>query len=377
MERYQRQTILKEMGTRGQQKLLNAKVLVIGAGGLGSPALQYLAAAGIGCIGIMDHDAVELSNLQRQTLYRMEDIGHPKTRAAYKKIHAFNPQIRLNVHPHKLESRNALDVLTGYDVIIDGSDNYPTRYLANDACVILNKPLIYGAVLRFEGQVGVLNVTDPETGHRCNYRDLFPEPAKNSPSCNEVGVLGVLPGIIGTMQAGEAIKIITGVGKPLINQVLTYNLLENSFYTLTLTPHPESKIHAPKNLSDLLELNYNVFCHIPFADFEISSETFDRWLASGDYLAVDVREPGETPAIREFECIHIPLASLEKEPDTDTGNKKLVFVCSSGKRSLKAVGIFKEKYPDREVYSLEGGILSYQQKKKIKHERKKDKKSLR
>ena len=163
-ERYQRQIILKELGKKGQQKIFHSKVLVIGAGGLGCPALQYLAAAGVGCIGILDHDVVELSNLQRQTLYRLEDIGSSKTRAAYKKIRSFNPEVNINIHPVRLESKNALDILAGYDIIIDGSDNYQTRYLVNDACVILGKPLIYGAVLRFEGQVGVFNLKDPETG---------------------------------------------------------------------------------------------------------------------------------------------------------------------------------------------------------------------
>jgi len=365
-ERYQRQIILKELGKKGQQKIFKSKVLVIGAGGLGCPALQYLAAAGVGCIGILDHDVVELSNLQRQTLYRLEDIGSSKTRAAYKKIRSFNPEVNINIHPVKLDSRNALDILAGYDIIIDGSDNYQTRYLVNDACVILGKPLIYGAVLRFEGQVGVFNLKDPETGIKCNYRDLFPEPPKDSLSCNEVGVLGVLPGIIGTMQATEAIKIMTGMGKPLSNTILSYHALKNEFYTFEITPHPKTPINSPKNLSDLLDFNYDIFCHVPYTEYEISPALFESLRKTEKFRIIDVREPDEKPVITEFKNENIPLQLFETTINETYGDKKMVLFCSVGKRSLKAIQFIKQNYPEWDVYSLAGGINAWNDYKKKK-----------
>ena len=229
--RYQRQIQLKEIGQLGQEKITHAKVLMIGAGGLGCPALQYLAAAGVGTIGIVDFDVIEMSNLQRQILYTVDDIGQSKAITAAKKLSLLNPEIIIDVYNVQITNNNALEILENYDIIIDGSDNFATRYLINDACVLLDKPLIYGAVLRFEGQIGVFNLADETTNSKTNYRDLFPKPPDldSSISCNDVGVLGVIPGIIGTMQATEALKIITGIGKSLTNKIISYNALENTF----------------------------------------------------------------------------------------------------------------------------------------------------
>ena len=213
--RYQRQIQLKEIGQLGQDKISNAKVLVIGAGGLGCPALQYLTAAGVGTIGIVDFDVVEMSNLQRQILYTVDDIGQSKAITAARKLNALNPEVKIEVYNVQITNKNALEIIENYNLIIDGSDNFATRYLINDACMLLDKPLIYGAVLRFEGQIGVFNWTDETTNNKTNYRDLFPKPPDldSAISCNDVGVLGVIPGIIGTMQATEALKNYYGYWK--------------------------------------------------------------------------------------------------------------------------------------------------------------------
>jgi len=256
--RYQRQIQLKEIGSVGQNKITQAKVLIIGAGGLGCPALQYLAAAGVGTIGIVDFDVVELSNLQRQILYTVDDIGQSKATTAAKKLEALNPEIKIESYNVQITNKNALDILENYDLIIDGSDNFATRYLINDACVLLDKSLVYGAVLRFEGQIGVFNLVDKDTNSKTNYRDLFPKPPDldSAISCNDLGVLGVIPGIIGTMQATEALKIITGIGKPLVNKIISYNALENTFYDFEIVANANSSIDYPKSKTSFL--NYKI-----------------------------------------------------------------------------------------------------------------------
>ena len=220
-ERYQRQILLKEFGIDAQQKLLQAKVLVIGAGGLGCPALQYLVAAGIGTIGIVDDDIVSLNNLHRQVLYTVNDIGLSKAEVAAEKLKALNDEINIISYNERLTNKNALALLMNMILLVDGTDNFSSRYMINDACVLLNKPLVYGAISKFEGQVAVFNIKDEIQIRAINYRDLFPTPPKDDEvlNCAEAGVLGVLPGIIGTMQANETIKLITGIGKPLINTI--------------------------------------------------------------------------------------------------------------------------------------------------------------
>jgi adenylyltransferase/sulfurtransferase len=236
-ERYQRQIILKGFGEEGQQKLLQAKVLVIGAGGLGCPALQYLAAAGVGTIGIVDDDVISLSNLHRQVLYTPDDIDHPKVEVAASKLRQLNPDVNIYPYRIRLEKSNAFEIIRQYDLLIDGTDNFASRYMINDACFLLNKPLIYGAVSQYEGEVAVFSPHFLMGSTRgVNYRDLFPNPPKDGEvlNCAEAGVLGVLPGIIGTMQAAEAIKLITGIGTPLMNKLLTYNVLSQEIYEVSL-----------------------------------------------------------------------------------------------------------------------------------------------
>lgn len=255
-KRYSRHLLLSGFGSKGQQALRAAKVLVIGAGGLGCPVLQYLTAAGIGRIGIVDFDVVDVSNLHRQILYTNNDIGKSKVYAASERLKKMNPDVQIDVFECKLEQSNALSLIAPYDVVVDGSDNFTTRYLVNDACVVLNKILVYGAVLRYEGQVGVFNYPD-KAGKKTNYRDLFPDATVhgNGFACSDVGVLGVLPGIIGNLQAAEVIKIVTGIGNVMCNQILFYNLLQQSFYTISLSPmHHENNF--PKDENSFLNFDY-------------------------------------------------------------------------------------------------------------------------
>ena len=359
--RYQRQIQLKEIGSVGQEKIAKAKVLVIGAGGLGCPALQYLAAAGVGTIGIIDFDVVELSNLQRQILYAVEDIGQSKAIKASKKLNLLNPEIKIDTYNIQITNKNALEILINYDIIIDGSDNFVTRYLINDACVLLDKPLIYGAVLRFEGQIGVFNLVDKGTNSKTNYRDLFPKPPdlESAISCNEVGVLGVIPGIIGTMQATEALKIITGIGKPLANKIISYNSLENTFYDFEIVANTNQLIDFPKNKPAFLDYNYEWFCNSNLDVATLSFQEFDILREQEKITIIDVREKGELPVVDEFSFKLIPLSEFENKVSTISQENKIVVFCKSGQRSAKAIQILKDKFPDCKAYNLAGGIENW------------------
>ena len=360
--RYARQILLKEFGEAAQKKLLNAKVLVIGAGGLGCPALQYLAVAGVGNIGIVDFDVVDLTNLHRQILYSMEDIGKFKALAAAKKLSSLNPEIKIQSFNFQFTNRNALKLISEYDLVIDGSDNFITRYLVNDACIILDKPLVYGAVLRFEGQIGVFNLEDIVSKNKTNYRDLFPEPPDPLSifSCNEVGVLGVLPGIIGTMQALEAIKIITSIGKTLCNKIISYNALNNSFYDFEIVPTNNDTIPFPKTESDFLNFDYEWFCNSN--SNQISAYEFEELRMNEKLTIIDVREIDELPFVDEFLFTHIPLSKFESSISQISIENKIVVFCNSGSRSLKAVNSINEIMPDCIAYSLKGGIEAWKKK---------------
>lgn len=357
-QRYSRQILLKEFGEAAQEKLLKAKVLVIGAGGLGCPALQYLAAAGVGTIGIVDFDIVDISNLQRQILYSEDDIGKSKVAAAAKKINALNPEIKIQTYDLELVNKSALPIISDFDVIIDGTDNFSTRYLVNDACVLLNIPLVYGAVQRFEGQTGVFNIADKESGIKTNYRDLFPKPpdADSVLSCNEAGVLGVVPGIIGTMQAAEAIKIITKIGDILCNSILSYNILTNTFYKFTLSQSDQSKSLIPKSETEYLNFDYDWFCGIRKSENEISAEEFDELILKDNVRIIDVREKNELPLESDFAFEHLPMNEFENNISSINLSQTIVVICQTGKRSLKAVKILKEKYSNCKAFSLAGGI---------------------
>lgn len=359
-ERYQKQMLLKELGVEGQQLLSRASVLVIGAGGLGCPALQYLAAAGIGRIGIVDFDVVEISNLHRQILYTPEDVGAPKAEVAARRVKALNPDLQVEVFCEKIDTGNALSIIGRFDLVVDGSDNFPTRYLVNDACVLLDKPLVYGAVFRFEGQVSVFNVA--ARGVKTNYRDLFPEPPNPAEvsDCNEAGVLGVLPGMIGIMQANEAIKLIAGMGTPLCNRLYCYNALENSVYELEIAPRPETRLHLPQTPDAFRKMDYEWFCNSHSSDFaDLDGPEFDRLRQSGNPQILDVRNWNEWPKVTEFEHLHIPLAELEQHLGHIDAGRPLVIFCQTGVRSITAANLVCRNLPTCSVYNLKGGILKW------------------
>ena len=357
-ERYRRQIKIKGFGEPAQQKLSNSKILVVGAGGLGCPALQYLAAAGVGTIGIVDPDVVELSNLQRQTLYNVSDIGRAKAETVSERLRLFNPEIQFHSYPIKLDSKNTIEIIDNYDVVLDATDNFATRYMLNDACVLLNKPLIYGAILSFEGQVGVFNLSCTHNRYSTNYRDLFPKPPLPStvPSCNETGVLGVLPGIIGTMQAAEAIKIITGIGRPLYNKILSYNLLNNLFYEFEISPAKNIHAAIPQTKRDFENFDYEWYCGTNKKSLEISVEEFEQLRTNKGITIIDVRETDELSRVDEFPFIQIPLSRFEKEIGSFVNDNPIIIFCQSGKRSLNAAQMVKEKFNNCDVYSLKGGI---------------------
>ncbi|MEH1865121.1 MAG: molybdopterin-synthase adenylyltransferase MoeB [Nostoc sp.] len=348
-ERYSRHLILPEVGLEGQKRLKAASVQCIGTGGLGSPLLLYLAAAGIGRIGIVDFDVVDTSNLQRQVIHGTSWVGKPKIESAKNRIHEINPYCQVDLYETRLTSENALEILEPYDIVVDGTDNFPTRYLVNDACVLLNKPNVYGSILRFEGQATVFNYQGGP-----NYRDLFPEPPPPGmvPSCAEGGVLGILPGIIGLIQATETVKIILGQGNTLSGRLLLYNALDMKFRELKLRPNPIRPV-----IEKLVD--YEEFCGIPQAKAEEAKQQMEsqemtvkdlkELLDSGakDFVLLDVRNP------HEYDIAKIPGSVLVPLPDIENGNgvakvkeilngHRLIAHCKLGGRSAKALAILKE-----------------------------------
>ena len=360
-ERYQRQMILKEFGEAGQQKLLQSRVLVIGAGGLGCPALQYLAAAGVGTIGIVDDDIVAISNLHRQPLYSTFDIGYSKALKAKSHLTKLNPDIQLIAYNERLTTQNALIIIKKFDIIIDGTDNFASRYMINDACVLLDKTLVYGAVSQFEGQVAVFNHQNKNGDGQVNYRDLFPTPPKDGEilNCAEAGVLGILPGIIGTMQANETIKLITGIGKPLINSLVTYNALNNQMYEISLSAKATTQSLIPNNIAAFEAMNYDWLCSGGNTRFEIDIDTFNQLQNMPNVKIIDVRELDEQPLPTGFDFIKIPL-SIFKEQIALVENETVIVFCQSGKRSLQAAEwLFDTFGESKKIYSLKGGILNW------------------
>lgn len=347
-ERYSRHLILPEVGLEGQKRLKAASVLCIGTGGLGSPLLLYLAAAGIGRIGIVDFDMVDQSNLQRQVIHGTSWVGKPKIESAKHRIHEINPLCQVDLYETRLSSENALDIVRPYDIVVDGTDNFPTRYLVNDACVLLGKPNVYGSIYRFEGQATVFNY---EGGP--NYRDLYPEPPPPGlvPSCAEGGVLGILPGMIGVIQATETVKIILGQGTTLSGRLLLYNSLEMTFRELKLRPNPERPV-----IEKLVD--YEEFCGIPQAKAEEAKQQADMDeitvqelkalidSKSEDFLLVDVRNPHEYEIAAIEGSVLVPLSEIEdgdgvaKIQDMLNGHR-LIAHCKMGGRSAKALAILK------------------------------------
>ena len=342
-KRYSRQIILPEMGLSGQEKLKAAKVLIIGAGGLGCPVLQYLTAAGVGTIGILDDDVVTITNLHRQILYSAEDIGKGKAQTAKDKLSAQNPFVNFNVIPLRLNDENAAEIIADYDLVIDGSDNFPTRYLANDVCVELDKPLVFGSILRFEGQVSTFNYKGGPT-----YRCLFPE-AEEGDNCAEAGVIGILPGIIGTYMANEVIKIICEIGQPLSGKLMVINALTNE--TNIFEFERNVNLPVPKNIQNPVAVQTETTGseEISFEDFEqLQQENFEQ------ILLIDVREEYEYE--EDFVGgINIPLPELAQNIAKMPADKTVVFYCRSGARSLMAVNLLKKNNFEGKSYWMKEG----------------------
>jgi molybdopterin/thiamine biosynthesis adenylyltransferase/rhodanese-related sulfurtransferase/molybdopterin converting factor small subunit len=355
--RYGRHLIMPEVGLDGQKKLKAASVLIIGAGGLGSPLALYLAAAGVGRIGIVDFDVVEHSNLQRQIIHSTSNIGRPKLISAKERIGEVNPHVQVDLYETRLTSENALEILARYDVVVDGTDNFPTRYLVNDACVLLHKPNVYGSIFRFEGQASVFSA-DEGPCYRCLYAE--PPPPGLVPSCAEGGVLGVLPGIIGTIQATETIKLIIGIGKPLIGRLLLFDALTMQFRELKLRKNPDCPICGEHpRITELID--YEAFCGVAPTDgaqqreFEITVDELKAKLDRGEEVFVlDVREPHEY-AIVHMNGYLIPLNDLPRRVNELDSAREIVVHCHHGTRSARAVE-FLRQLGFRKVKNLVGGI---------------------
>lgn len=358
LARYARHFALPDFGMEAQLKLKASKVLVVGAGGLGSPVLLYLAAAGVGQIGIIDYDEVDETNLQRQVLYGMPDIGQSKAATAKKRLQELNPHINITTYEVALTSENALDIIASYDVVADGTDNFPTRYLVNDACVLCGKVNVYASIFRYEGQVSVFNYLH-ESGERGpNYRDLFPSPPPPGmvPNCAEGGVLGVLPGIIGSLQANEVIKVLTGVGEPLSGRLFLFDAA--SFMTRVL------KVPKVSNVEITELIDYDQFCGIPKQSNtrkvkEISVQTLAQLQkAKADFQLIDVRQPYEYD-ICNLNGQLFPLNDLEKFIPKIDRQKQVIIHCKSGARSTQAIEQLEKQYGFTNLYNLKGGILRW------------------
>jgi sulfur-carrier protein adenylyltransferase/sulfurtransferase len=355
LQRYSRHLIMPEVTSEGQSRLKAARVFCIGAGGLGSPAALYLAAAGVGTIGIVDFDDVDLSNLQRQILHGTKDIGRRKLESARDRLHDINPQIEIELHECRFSSENAPQLVSRYDVVVDGSDNFPTRYLSNDVCVFTRKPNVYGSVFRFEGQTTVFA---PHLGGPC-YRCLFPEPPppESVPNCAQAGVLGVLPGIIGMMQAIETLKLILGIGETLVGRLLHFDALKVKFRELNLRRDPQCPV-CGENPTIFSPIDYEQFCGMRDEEAipEMSPRELKRKMDAGEpFELIDVREPFEYEIARIDGAKLIPLGEFAERLDELSSEQPIVVHCHSGKRSAQAAQLLQQR-GFANVYNLEGGI---------------------
>jgi adenylyltransferase/sulfurtransferase len=360
--RYSRHLIMPEVALDGQKKLKAAKVLTVGTGGLGSPLALYLAAAGVGTVGIVDFDVVDESNLQRQIIHGTSDVGRPKVDSAYDKLKDINPNVDVRVHEEALTSENALEIFEDYDVIVDGTDNFPTRYLVNDACVLLNKPNVYGSIFRFEGQASVFYAEEGPC-----YRCLYPEPPPPGlvPSCAEGGVLGILPGAIGTIQATETVKLLLGIGEPLIGRLLLYDALGMSFREMKLRKDPNCPV-CGENPTVTELIDYQEFCGIPQANAaeqvngvpEITVNELKQKLDNSEGINVlDVREPHEYE-VANIGVRLIPLGELPQRLAELEQDDILAIHCKTGARSARAVKLLQDA-GFQNVYNVKGGITAW------------------
>lgn len=363
LARYNRHIIIGEFGMEAQKKLKAARVLVVGAGGLGSPALLYLAAAGVGTLGLIDFDAVDDSNLQRQVLFTVDDVGKAKVDAARQRLQALNPYIKLEVHEGRLTSANAMELIAQYDIVADGTDNFATRYLVNDACVMLGKPNVYASIFRFEGQVAVFNYRDANGEIGPNYRDLYeaPPPPGLVPNCAEAGVLGVLPGIIGSLQALEVIKVITGKGDVLNGRLFMFDALAFEGRTIRFKRNPANPLNGDNPTITKL-IDYEEFCGLNTPERkvrEVSAEELHRWQTNGDdFQLIDVREPHEYDIVN-LGALLIPLGEIETQAEKIDRHRRVVVHCKSGGRSAKAIRTLEDKFGFDNLYNLREGIIGY------------------
>lgn len=365
--RYSRHLIMPEVGMEGQLKLKNASVLLVGAGGLGAPLGMYLTAAGVGKIGLVDFDVVDFTNLQRQVIHGTKDVGKKKLDSAFETMSDINPHVKLVRHETALSSENAMEIFRNYDIIVDGTDNFPTRYLVNDACVLLNKPNVYGSIFRFEGQATVFAYE----GGPC-YRCLYPEPPPPGlvPSCAEGGVLGILPGVIGLIQATETVKLILGIGQPLVGRLMLYDALGMKFRELKLRKNPECPV-CGENRTVTKLIDYVQFCGMPHqegpaepvaASGDIDPTEVKARLDRGDaFTLIDVREPHEFQICRIPGSTLIPLGELPKRVGELDPSSEIVAHCKSGARSAKAVDFLKQQ-GFKKVRNMKGGILAWSDK---------------
>ncbi len=354
--RYSRHLILPDVGVEGQRKLKAARVLLVGAGGLGSPAALYLAAAGVGTLGLVDFDVVDKTNLQRQIIHGTSTVGRPKLDSAKERIQDLNPNVQVETFETRLTSENALDIIREFEIVADGTDNFPTRYLVNDACVLLGKPNVYGSIFRFEGQASVFYAKEGPC-YRCLYAE--PPPPGLVPSCAEGGVLGVLPGIIGSIQAMETIKLILGVGEPLIGRLVLFDALKLQFRELKLEKDPDCPVCGPHpTVTELID--YEAFCGIgaepSYDGAEITAQELQQeWEQNSDLLVIDVREPHEYEITHIERAVLMPLGELPNRLNELDGHREIVTHCHHGARSLKALEILKAAGFSK-VRSLRGGI---------------------
>lgn len=363
LARYNRHIIIPEFGFEAQQKLKAAKVLVIGCGGLGSPVLLYLAAAGVGNIGIIDFDVVDDSNLHRQVLFGVDDIGKPKVEAAKRRLQSLNPHINIELYNTQLTSQNALDIIKNYDVVVDGTDNFPTRYLVNDACLLLDKPNVYASIFQFEGQVSVFNYVNAKGDRGPNYRDLYPIPPPPGlvPNCAEGGVLGVLPGIIGSLQASEVIKVITGVGETLSGRFFTFDALTFETRTFNIKRRDINPVNG-KNPTINTLIDYEQFCGVKAVAKPIkeitAKELYDLQVSGENFQLIDVREPYEYEKVN-IGAELIPLATVADNAAKISKDIKVVVHCKLGGRSANAIRELEEKFGFTNLYNLKGGIFAF------------------
>ena len=368
LSRYARHLSLPEVGRQGQTRLKNSRVLIVGVGGLGSPVALYLAAAGVGTLGLVDFDEVDITNLQRQILHGTEEIGKPKLESAKRRISSVNPNVQIVKHSCRLDSHNALEIMENYDVVVDGTDNFPTRYLVNDACVLLGKPNVYGSIFRWEGQVSVF-AKDDGPCYRCLFRE--PPPPGLVPNCAEAGVLGVLPGVVGSLQALEVIKVILGEGDSLVGRLLIFDALELKWREVKLKRNPDCPVCADEPTQKEL-IDYDVFCGLQgeqsedprdslkrFCEME-PSQLKDQLGSNNPPFVLDVRESFEWDIVNlgDFGSYLIPLGELDQRIDEIPDDREIVVHCRSGVRSAKAANILADNGFSG-LHNLSGGILGW------------------